>query len=376
VKVLIVSGIWPPDVGGPASHAPELAEYLRGRGHGVEVVTTADRQPPPAHYPVRWISRADPKGIRHARAALVLARRARHADVMYTTGMIVRSAAGARAARTPYVLKLTADPAFERARRSGLVAGDLDGFQQISGGPRVRLLRLARDLALRGAAHVLCPSAYLRELAIGWGVAPERVSVLPNSTPAVPELRSRDELRRELDVDGRLLVFAGRLTTPKSLEIALEAVAQTQEVSLVLAGEGPDRRALEQRAETLGIAGRVRFLGAQPRERVLELFRAGDAAVLSSSWENFPHALVEALAVGTPVIASRVGGVPEIVEDGENGLLVEPGDADALAARINEFFGSPELRQRLAAAAAPSVERFAPERIFGELERVLIKAAG
>ena len=107
---------------------------------------------------------------------------------------------------------------------------------------------------------------------------------------------------------------------------------------------------------------------------VLELFAAADASLLSSAWENFPHTLVEALAVGTPVIATEVGGVPEIVEDGVNGLLVRPHDPEALAAAVRRFFGDDELRARLRANAVPSVERFAPERLLDTLESVLLRA--
>src|SRR5207237_4732184 len=87
VKVLIVSGIWPPDVGGPASHAPDVADFLVERGHAVEVVTTAEREPGARDYPLRWVSRARPLGVRHAQAAALIANRARAADVVYTTGM-------------------------------------------------------------------------------------------------------------------------------------------------------------------------------------------------------------------------------------------------------------------------------------------------
>ena len=108
---------------------------------------------------------------------------------------------------------------------------------------------------------------------------------------------------------------------------------------------------------------------------MLRLFRAADASVLSSAWENFPHTLVEALAVGTPVVATSVGGVPEIVRDGENGLLVPPGDPAALAAALRRFLGDAELRERLRAGAAPSVEHLHPERIYGRLEELLTQVA-
>jgi len=375
MRVLVVSGIWPPDVGGPASHAPEVAAFLRGRGHEVEVVTTAAAAPAPQPYPVHWLSRSLPKGAIHVRTGLEVARRARAADVVYTTGMFGRSAAGATLARRPYVIKLTADPAFERARRRGMVGGDVDEFQQSAGDGALRVLRLARDAELRGAAHVFTPSAYLRELAVSWGVPAARVSVLPNPSPRLPELPPRDELRARLGMDGPTLAFAGRLTAQKSLGDALAALAANDGVSLLVAGDGDERPALERRAAELGLGERVRFLGPQPRGRVLELFRAADASILSSSWENFPHTVVEALAVGTPVIATSVGGVAEVVRDGENGLLVAPGDVDGLAAAVRRYLADAELRARLRAAAAGSVRDYDPEVVFGQLEQTLVAAA-
>jgi glycosyltransferase involved in cell wall biosynthesis len=375
VNVLVVSGIWPPDVGGPASHAPDVARYLGARGHGVEVVTTAAFPPAPEEYAVHWASRRIPKGLLHLRTAALVRSRASRADVVYTTGMFGRSAAGAVAARRPFVVKLTADPAFERARRRGIVGGDVEEFQRAGGGVRTAVLRLARDAELRRAAHVFCPSGYLAELAVSWGVSRERVSVLPNPAPQPGPLPPREELRARLGLDGAALAFAGRLTAQKALERAVRALAAADGFSLLIAGEGPDRPELERLAAELGISERVRFLGPQPRERVLELFRAADAAVLTSSWENFPHTVVEALAVGTPVIAMRAGGVAEVVRDGDNGLLVEPGDVDGLAAALRRYLEDGGLRERLRERAAASVAEYAPERVFSRLERTLAEAA-
>jgi glycosyltransferase involved in cell wall biosynthesis len=376
VRVLIVSGIWPPDVGGPASHAPDVAQFLRGRGHEVEVVTTADAPPPARPYSVRVVPRHHRVGVRHYRGAALVHQRARNADVVYTTGMFGRSALGSALARKPYVVKLTADPAFERSHRRGFVEGNVDEFQERRGGPAVALLRFARDVELRRAAHVFTPSAYLRELALGWGVPPDRVSVLPNPSPGAQELGERDELRRAFGLNGATLAFAGRLTAQKSLGRALEAVAAAAGVKLVVAGEGPERESLQARAGELGIGDRVTFLGAQPRERILELFRAADGTILSSSWENFPHTVVEALAVGTPVLAMEAGGVSEVVHDGVNGLLVAAGDTDALGEAVRRYFADDGLRERLRSAAAESVAGYAPEVVFGELEATLRRIAG
>jgi glycogen synthase len=191
--------------------------------------------------------------------------------------------------------------------------------------------------------------------------------VLPNPAPDFGSVRTREEARAQYGFDGPTLVFAGRLTEQKSLELAIEA-ARRAGVRLVIAGDGPARARLEQ-------LGGATFLGARPREDVLELFRAADASILSSSWENFPHGVVESLAAGTPVIATDVGGVGEVIADGENGLLVPAGSADALTSAVERFFADPALAARLRANAAPSVERYSRERVYGRLLEILTDAA-
>lgn len=374
MKVVVVSGIWPPDAGGPASHAPEVCDYLAARGHDVEVVTTATAEPEAAPYPVRWVSRRLPVGVLHARVAALIAARARGRDAVYSTGMEGRSAAGARLAGTPLVQRLPSDPAFERAHWRGLTGRTLERFQD-ERGVRIGVLRWARDRELAAAATIVCPSAWLRDLVVGWGVRPGRVEVLPHAV-SVPPLESREELRRRYRVDGPTLVLAGRLVPQKALDVALRAIEAVEGVSLVVAGDGPERSRAEALAAELGLGERVRFLGAQPRAAVFELFRAADAALLSSSWESFGLVVVEALAAGTPVIAAAVGGVVEVLEDGRNGLLVPAGDSEALAAAIHRFLGDGELRVRLRSGAVPSVVHLAPERIYARLERILEDAAG
>jgi len=373
VRVVLVTGIWPPDPGGPASHTLALAEFLQGRGHMIEVVTTADSSPEPRDYPVHWVSRRST--LRHLRCALLVRWSATGAEVVYATSMVRRAALGAALARRPLMVKLVSDEVFERMQRGGRFSGSLDAFQRLGGGPRVRFLRRTRSWALRRASRVLSPSAYLRGIALGWGLDPERVSVLPNPAPEIPPLPSRDELRAKLSFEGAVLAFAGRLGPQKSLGVTLDAIAAVPKVTLAIAGDGPDRPALERRVRELGLDGRARFLGSVSRESVLRLFRAADASVLSSSWENFPHTVVEALAVGTPVIATAVGGVPEVVRDGENGLLVPPDDPEALAAAIRRFFGDGELRRRLAEAARGSVAAYTEEAVFGRIEEELARTA-
>ena len=171
-------------------------------------------------------------------------------------------------------------------------------------------------------------------------------------------------------------VFVGRLTTQKGLPVALEALREVSDAQLVLVGDGPERDRLRQLAGSLGVTRRVSFAGALPRDGVLRRLAGARAALLPSLWENLPHAAVEALSVGTPVVATTVGGVPEVVHDGVNGLLVPPGDAAALAAAMRRVVEDDALRDRLAAGAKPSVEAIGREPTYTRLEQILLQAAG
>ena len=140
-------------------------------------------------------------------------------------------------------------------------------------------------------------------------------------------------------------------------------------------GDGVSRGELDRAIADHGLGERVDVKGALSRAEVLQWLRAADAAILSSDWENFPHAAVEALAAGTPVIATAVGGVPEIVESGVNGILVEPGDAEALGEAMASIAVDEALLESLREGAQASGEQFGQEAVFGAIEAQLRVAA-
>jgi glycosyltransferase involved in cell wall biosynthesis len=362
MRVLLLTGIWPPDVGGPATHGPELVRFLLGRGHGARVVTMGDRPPSERPCAVDTVPRSLPFPLRYGLVAARGARAARGADVVYASGTYAAAAVAATVARRPLVVKLVSDPAYERAVRLGLFRGTLEDFQEA---PASRPLAAARTAVLRSARRVVVPSAYLARLAGAWGIERSRIEVVPNPAPPVEP--------GSAPASPPTFVFAGRLAAQKALGTALDAIARVPDVRLVIIGDGPERVALEERAAAL--EGRVELLGALPRERVLEALRGATAAVIPSDWENLPHAALEALALGVPVVATAVGGVPEVVRDGENGLLVPPGSPQALAAALERVAGDRDLRDRLAAGALLSVADLSHERVYGRIEQILVSAA-
>lgn len=172
-------------------------------------------------------------------------------------------------------------------------------------------------------------AAMLRER----GVASDRIRTIPNSVD-VGAWKKRG-------AGGEYWLFSGRLSPEKNLSAALRALAALPGgTRLLVAGDGPLRAVLEQEASLLGIADRVEFLGF--RKDVGELYAGALGLCLPSLKEGLPNAVLEALSSGLPVVASRVGGVPELIRDGETGLLVEPGDVPALAKAMGRIEQDPE----------------------------------
>ncbi|WP_244485597.1 glycosyltransferase [Bradyrhizobium tropiciagri] len=167
------------------------------------------------------------------------------------------------------------------------------------------------------------------------------------------------------------LLYVGRLSPEKGVGVLLDAVAGT-DVPLRIVGEGPERAALEARAP-----GHVSFLGARSRAEVLREMANAQALVVPSLWyEGFPMVVVEAFAQGTPVIASEIGGLAEVVSAGKTGALAPPGDAAALRNRIAELLA---VRDRAAAwgqaARAVYLARYAPDENLRLLEAIYARAA-
>lgn len=186
-----------------------------------------------------------------------------------------------------------------------------------------------------------------------------------------------DRYRRPPSGAGDRLLFVGRLVAAKGLPVLLAALAlarrERPSLSLAVVGDGPDRPALEAEAQALGLGGSVSFLGYRNQEQVADLLSESSALVLPSFAEGVPVVLMEAMAAGLPVVATRIAGIPELVEDGVSGLLVPPGDEEALARAILGVMASPAGRMGEAGRARIRAE-FEARTEAARLARLLVWA--
>jgi glycosyltransferase involved in cell wall biosynthesis len=242
--------------------------------------------------------------------------------------------------------------------QAGRVAGRL-GIPRVStvhgftgGGAKVRLYEWLQVRALQRFEAVVAVSRPLASQLAVRGVRPERLHLLRNAWSSAAPLLERARARAELQLpaDAFVLGWVGRLSAEKGGDILIEALARSRDLGMLacVIGDGPDRPALESRAAELGLAGRVRWCGIRPD--AARLFRAFDAFVLSSRTEGTPIVLLEAMRAEVPVVATSVGGVPDVVGP-EDAWVVPPEDPDALATALRELLADSESASRRAAAA-------------------------
>jgi glycosyltransferase involved in cell wall biosynthesis len=244
---------------------------------------------------------------------------------------------------------------------------------------RSRLFRWLERWLARGTTALIAVSPQVRDDLVALGVAPrEKFAVIRlgiELEERVADMNGREDTRHYLGIapDRFTVGWIGRMTAIKNTEDVLSAFkalrARGVEATLCMVGDGPDRPELERRARELGIMRDTLFLGYQ--QDVAPLYAAFDALVLPSSNEGTPVSVIEALAARTPVVATRVGGLPDVVREGDDGFLVDPGDTNALAERLERLASDPELRERMGAAARSRVlSRYAVDRLVDDVDRL------
>lgn len=360
----MLSWEYPPHVvGGLAAHVQGLARALVAGGHEVTVLTQ-DASAPKAESdegvevlragavpinPPDFMSYVHQMNQQLLSKAAELLGSGRDFDIIHAHDWLVAFAAGGlkQSMRRPLIATIHAT---EYGRNGGL---HNDQQRHISD--------IEWWLVYEAWRVIVCSEAMTRELEHVFQVPQDKVLAIPNGVDAESVIVERDlTLRRQLASDDEaILFFVGRLVFEKGVDVLLQAfrylLAVRPATKLVIAGKGPIQADLEEMARQLGIADRVHFAGyvdAKTRNRFLSI---SDAAIFPSRYEPFGIVALEAMAAGVPVVAGNVGGLREIIADGEDGWLVAPGDAGALSATLYTLLDDAARARRMTEAAKRKV---------------------
>lgn len=334
-RLLIATPLYPPEIGGPATYTRILEEELPKYGYHVEIEKFSE---------VKHL----PRGVRHiayfGNLLLALFRN----DAIFALDPVSVGLPALLASRVllkPLYVKVVGDYAWEQFQiKNEKVKGKNfvtpEEFQKGRYDFLTEVRRWVSHYVTRSARAVIVPSNYLKKIVIAWGVPGNVIHVIYNSfkNPIIGE--TRDALRERLHFSGPVVLSAGRLVPWKGFAKLVESVpallSEFPTLKLLIIGTGPEQTRILRSIEKYNLATSVTLLDSLPHKELMEHLKASDAFVLNTGYEGLSHILLEARSLGVPIVTTNVGGNPEVVEDGKEGILIPFNDHEAIAKSLRE----------------------------------------
>ncbi|MBU3925603.1 glycosyltransferase family 4 protein [Patescibacteria group bacterium] len=336
MKILICTGLYPPDIGGPATYSKILADELPKHGIETKILSFG-------------CVRCLPKIIRHIVYFLKVLKFGKSVDLIFALDPVsvgLPSFFAAKILRKKFALKIVGDYAWEMHMQKSEFK-TLEKFQTERYDFITELRRKIERCVAKGADKIIVPSQYLKKIVLMWKVKEEKINVINNSfeLPAFTE---------KLDLPGFNIVSVGRLVPWKGFQALEEIIPEIKK-------EIPDTK--------------LKIINNALHEEVLKYLRSSDIFVLNTGYEGFSHLILEAMAMEIPVITTSVGGNPEIIDpstgSGQVGILVEYNNKEQLKSAILMLYKDKELREKLIKNAQEKVKQFNKEKMIKETIKIL-----
>jgi len=356
MHLLLATGLYPPEIGGPATYAKLLEERLPKEGIEVTVLPFSTVR---IYAPI----------VRHIVYAWKLAQLSKKADAIFVQDTVstgVPAALVATILRKKLIVRVPGDYAWEQGTQRFSVHESIDEFQKHFHGFRVALFRLGQRFTVNRATRIIAPSEYLARVVRGWLNRETQIDVIYNGvalsgyTP--PHMRSLNTI-----------VSSGRLVPWKGVRELIEIVARTPAWELVILGDGPERSNLETFIREKNAGERITLVGQVSQDTLREWFAKATVFALNSRYEGLSHTLVEAMSTGAPVVATNIGGNPEVIEDNVSGLLFDVGNTAALERSLALLMQDADMRENFGRAAHEKAKSFSVEIMISKTASLLKK---
>ncbi|MDD5589871.1 MAG: glycosyltransferase family 4 protein [Candidatus Portnoybacteria bacterium] len=365
MRVLITTGIFPPDIGGPATQIEYLASGLSRRGFSVSVLTYGAPEKKVRPFLLFAVSKVWPAGLRHFLYFFKLFFLARRSDLIYTTDLYspgYYSMLAAKFWRKKLVVRFAGDSAWETAQNRGETQDDIVSFQEKKYSAAIEKMKERRKKIMLAADAVIAVSEFMKNLAVKIGVASGKIKVVYNSIDFLPSPPAWH------DPQEPVLVFSGRLTPWKGVEMLVRILDKIKEkypeIIFEILGGGSEKEKLQKLSRELGLEKNINFQGRVSEEESHRIFARSSVFVLNTNYEGLPHSVLNAFRVGLPVITTPVGGNPEVVQSGVNGLLVPYNDERAWEEAIFKMLEDNFLREKFSIEGKRTLEKFKWENVL------------
>lgn len=381
--MIIATGIFFPDIGGPATMLLNLIDGLIEQGIDVKVITYGDcSKIETKNSGLEIISIKKNTLFSKIKYFLKLFKLSKNTDLIYTTDTysagyftyLIRKLTGKK-----YILRFTGDSAWENARSNGWLTDYIVDFQNIKYDHKIERLKKRRNKILFNASQIIVDSDFNKKLAEVIGVLPTKITIINNALLKKKnnELDNNkiEKIKTEIGQNFPIFMTACRLTTWKGVDqvIALfpEVLKAIGRAKFVILGEGPELENLRFLAQKLNLEKEVIFLGKVSQADIENYYRAANLFILNSQYEGLSNTLLEVMHAGVPVVASNCGGNPELIANNKEGVLIEYGNQEQLLNALIKILTDNNLANEFVQNAKQKVQQFNLDKMINKTIEVI-----
>ena len=354
MNILITVGIFPPDVGGPASFVPKITNYLINMDNKVKIICLADEENLllEDELDVLRIRRSTYLPIRWFKTISLIIKHGRKSDILFVNGLGVEAAIANLYLRKKIVRKIVGDPVWERFYNKKRTFETFDDFQNLKQNLNVRIQKLIRNWSISSSEVVITPSDHLKEFINR--INPKTEVLKINNGIEITEFKRSKTPLHEFNI-----LINSRLVVQKNIHLVIEAMGSIKnlDINLKIIGEGGEFERLENIITDLKIQNRVKMIGKVENNLISEFLKTSNLFIQASDYEGLPHSILEAINYEVPILSTEVGGCKDLLDNGDRGFIISsPQNKQQIAEKIDYIYENYDIALTKAVAAKKYIQ--------------------
>ena len=319
MDILITVGIFPPDIGGPASFVPKIAKYLINKGHNVKIICLSDKE----HLTYKddinviRINRNSPIIFRWLKTIVKIYSNSKKSDLIFVNGLGTETTIANLFIRKKVIRKIVGDPVWERVYNKNLIDESFDDFQENNHGLSISLQKMIRNWSINKSNLIITPSQHLKNFIDKIGFD-KNIFVINNGV----NIEQHNKVVLENNIIQLLVV--SRLVSQKNIDSIIKAikVIENENIILNIVGDGSEINNLKLLVKKYELDKQINFIGKIENTKLNEYLKNADIFIQASNYEGLPHSILEAMNFEIPILSTDVGGCSVLLNEGERGYII------------------------------------------------------
>ena len=319
MDILITVGIFPPDIGGPASFVPKIAKYLINKGHNVKIICLSDKE----HLTYKddinviRINRSSPIIFRWLKTIVKIYSNSKKSDLIFVNGLGTETTIANLFTRKKVIRKIVGDPVWERVYNKNLIDESFDDFQENNHGLFISLQKMIRNWSINKSNLIITPSQHLKNFIDKIGFD-KNIFVINNGV----NIEQHNKVVLENNIIQLLVV--SRLVSQKNIDSIIKAVKvmENENIILNIVGDGSEINNLKLLVKKYELDKKINFIGKIENTKLNEYLKDADIFIQASNYEGLPHSILEAMNFEIPILSTDVGGCSVLLNKGERGYII------------------------------------------------------